>query len=262
MILTAYFDESGTHGADVSAMAGFVGDARQWRKFGKRALKLFQRFHVNVFHAIDVRRTDKDFRGWQVDRKIEFLDEFQHVINETLEGGVAAFLKRDDYLYYSRLNWPTRTRKDSAYGLLFRACLSQTIDTALSVERWANTVKEPRLYVVLEDGHRNAEDVRRIYNFAQNRIGQSRALAGLKFETKRNCVPLAAADLFAYTASFDLPADAVIARSISSALRISIGCNSTPSEGATAWIAPNWAGPPAYRNLGGQQPASTQAQSL
>jgi hypothetical protein len=33
MILTAYLDESGTHtGAKVSAMAGFVGDARQWRK--------------------------------------------------------------------------------------------------------------------------------------------------------------------------------------------------------------------------------------
>jgi hypothetical protein len=33
MIFTAYFDESGTHaGAELSAMAGFVGDERQWRK--------------------------------------------------------------------------------------------------------------------------------------------------------------------------------------------------------------------------------------
>jgi hypothetical protein len=62
MIFTAYLDESGTHaGAELSAMAGFVGDARQWRKFEKRAGKLFKRFRVDVFHTIDVRRTDKDF---------------------------------------------------------------------------------------------------------------------------------------------------------------------------------------------------------
>jgi hypothetical protein len=60
-------------------MAGFVADARQWRKFGKCAAKLFARFRVDVFHTIDVRRTDKDFEDWSVDRKIKFLDEFQHI---------------------------------------------------------------------------------------------------------------------------------------------------------------------------------------
>jgi hypothetical protein len=58
-VFTAYFDESGTHaGAEVSAMAGFVGDKRQWWKFEKRADKLFKSFHVDIFHTIDVRRTD------------------------------------------------------------------------------------------------------------------------------------------------------------------------------------------------------------
>jgi hypothetical protein len=71
-VFTAYFDESGTHaGAEVSAMAGFVADKRQWWKFKKRADKLFKRFHVDIFHTIDVRRTDKDFAGWTVDRKLE-----------------------------------------------------------------------------------------------------------------------------------------------------------------------------------------------
>src|SRR5262245_49854068 len=38
MIFTAYFDESGTHaGAELTAMAGFLGDVRQWQKFEKRA---------------------------------------------------------------------------------------------------------------------------------------------------------------------------------------------------------------------------------
>jgi len=200
LVLTAYFDESGTHaGTELSAMAGFVGDARQWRKFEKRTGKLFKRFRVDVFHTVDVRRSDKDFEGWKVDRKIEFLDEFQHVINETLEGGVASFLREDDYAYYSGLSWPKRTRKDSRCTLLFRACLSQIIDSALTVEHWIDG-KEPRLHVVLEDGHKNAEDAVRLYNFAKNRVGQSKALAGLTFDNKKTCLPIAAADLFAYTA--------------------------------------------------------------
>ncbi len=194
---TAYFDESGTHaGAEVSAMAGFVGNARQWRKFEKRAGRLFKRFRVDVFHTIDVRRTDKDFGGWKVDRKIEFLDEFQHIINDTLESGVASFIRQDDYQYYCDLNWPKGTRRDSKYGILFRACLSQIIDTVAHIP----LAKEPRLHIVLEDGHKNAEDTVRIYNWSKGRIGQSRALAGLTFGNKKNDLPLAAADLFAYSA--------------------------------------------------------------
>jgi hypothetical protein len=197
MIFTAYLDESGTHaGAELSAMAGFVGDARQWRKFEKRAGKLFKRFRVDVFHTIDVRRTDKDFEGWSVDRKIEFLDEFQHIINETLESGVVSFIRDGDYKYYSGLYWPKKTRRDSKYTILFRACLSQIIGTIANIPQGT----EPRLYIVLEDGHNNAEDAVRIYSWAQGRLDQSRALAGLKFANKRSCLPLAAADLFAYTA--------------------------------------------------------------
>lgn len=84
-------------------MAGFVGDARQWRKFEKRAAKLFTRFRVDIFHSIDLRRGDKDFDGWKIDWKIELLDEFQHIINETLESGVASFIRADDYAYYCGL---------------------------------------------------------------------------------------------------------------------------------------------------------------
>ncbi len=184
MILTAYFDESGTHaGSEISGMAGFVGDARQWRKFEKRVAKLFARFRVDVFHTIDVRRTDKDFATWRVDRKIEFLDEFQHIINETLESGVSSFIRDDDYAYYCGLDWPKRTRRDSKYTILFRACLSQIIDTVLTVDRWAIRENSPHLHIVLEDGHKNAADAVCLYNFARQRMQRSggagsNALAG------------------------------------------------------------------------------------
>lgn len=196
MELTAYFDESGTHDdSSVAGMAGFVGDKRQWQKFEKRVTKLFARYRISAYHTIDVRRTKADFKGWPVDRKIEFLDEFQHIINETLQGGVAAFIKREDYDYYCGLTWPKGTRQDSEYGILFRACLSQTIDTI----GYLPVMGEPKLKIVLEDGHRNRDDAKRIYDWANGRIGQHRALSGLSVALKKDSLPLAAADLLAYS---------------------------------------------------------------
>jgi hypothetical protein len=197
MVLTAYFDESGTHaGSPLSGMAGFLGDARQWRKFEKRAGKLFDRFKVDIFHTIDVRRGDKDFAGWKVDRKIEFLDEFHHIVNETLESGVASFLKEDDYKHYCGLAWPKRARREPKYTILLRACLAEAIDFVSHIPMGL----EPRLNVVLEDGHKNAGDAVRMYKWVQELSGQHRALAALAFQNKRDCLPLAAADLFAYSA--------------------------------------------------------------
>jgi hypothetical protein len=149
MILTSYLDESGTHGGDLTVMAGFLADARQWRKFEKRTTKLFVRFRVDIFHTIDVKHTDKDFEGWPVDRKIQFLDEFHHIINETTELGYAAILREEDYKYYLSLPWSKKARKDARYTLLFRACMADAIDGVLSVGRLRHG-SEPRLSVVLE----------------------------------------------------------------------------------------------------------------
>lgn len=198
MGFVVYLDESGTHaGSPISAMAGFVGDARQWRKFEKRAGNLFKRFGVSVFHAIDVRRGHKDFDGWTVDRKIEFQDEFQHIINETLESGVVAFIRDDDCKYYSDLYWPKKAPRDTKYTIMFRACLAHIVNVIGHIPQ----AIEPRLRVVLEDGHVNKNDALRNFQMVRERLPQAkRALAGLTFGNKANCLPLAAADLFAYVA--------------------------------------------------------------
>jgi hypothetical protein len=180
-------------------MAGYVGDARQWQKFKRRANRLFTRFSVDIFHTVDVKHSDKDFAGWKVDRKIEFLDELQHIVNETLELGFVSILRYDDYDYYKKLLWVRGTRPDSLYGILFRASLSAVIDGVTRTEKWL-PAREPKLSVVIEDGHRNAEDAVRLYKYFVELGGSPKALAGLTFSTKENSLPLAAADLLAYSA--------------------------------------------------------------
>jgi hypothetical protein len=149
VIITAYFDESGTHkGAPLSAIAGYVGDEQQWQEFNVRVRKLFADNDVRKFHLVDLWHSKGNFAGWIIDKKIQLTDELQHIANETLESGVTAFLSEENYQkHYCSLDWPRKARKDTKYCILFRACVGFTLDKVLHTERWA-PIKELR--VVLE----------------------------------------------------------------------------------------------------------------
>jgi hypothetical protein len=202
MILTAYMDESGTHGASaVSVMGACTGSVRQWQKFERRTSKLFRRYGVAVFHAIDLKRGDHEFHGWSVDRKIEFLDELAHIKNETLEYSCAVTLKHSDYeTFYANRDRPKKVVKDSKYGILFRGALGHVLQGILKVPEWAQMTDEIKLRIVLESGHSNAKDALRLYEFFRSTGNEklSRTLTGIAFESKDACIPLGIADLLAY----------------------------------------------------------------
>jgi hypothetical protein len=200
MKLTGYFDESGTHGgSSLSVMAGFLGDSRQWHKFEKRAAKLFRRYRVDIFHSVDLKRSDRDFAGWSVDKKIEFIDDFYVIVNETLHSGHVAILTQLDWDFYQALHWPPKARRDSRYTVMFRGVMANILHLITTDPDWTG-LKQPRLKMVLEAGHSNAQDVRRLYDFAFNFTKAGKALSGLEFRPKANSLPLAAADLLAYGA--------------------------------------------------------------
>jgi hypothetical protein len=190
-------DESGTHGSKTMLMAGFAGDVQQWRKFEKKAVRLFAKYGIEVFHAKEWRDGDGDFKGWTVDRKISFLDRFGEIANGTLMVGCHAVLKMADYheFYVKNLDKP-REPINTAYGVCFRAVLAFLSQVAAK----ANTDKEPaRLDVVLERGHKNAGDALRIFElFKASLLPEWRHLLGtMTLATKNDCLPLAAPDAIA-----------------------------------------------------------------
>jgi hypothetical protein len=201
MMLTAYIDESGTHGpSPVSVMAGYVADARQWRNYEKRTEKLFRRYHVNVFHAIGVKRGDPPFKGWSVDKKLSFMDDFG-VINNDLEFGFTAILRASDYeQFYAKKDRPKKVIQDTKYGVLFRATVAGMVEVIGSqAGKWP---RDLQLNFVLETGHRNAPDAARLYDWCRSKMSERarKALGPMSFDTKANCLPLAAADHLAYAA--------------------------------------------------------------
>ena len=198
MILTAYFDESGTHDSSFSLMAGHVADARQWREYERQTNRLFHKNGVTKFHAIDVRRGRGCFKGWSVDRKIEFLDDYQNIINKTTEMAVFSIISEEDYGWYRCIERTDRKIIiESKYAILFRTVMSVMLFETPKVHRWRG-LHNPSLYVVVEQGHPNCGDVNRFYNEACKSYPESKALKGLVFQPKDGNLPLAASDLLAY----------------------------------------------------------------
>jgi len=125
LILTAYLDESGTHGdSPVTVMAGALGTVRQWSRFQKIFDRLKRDHQFETFHSKEfVQRTGR-FSGWSPERCIALLKDLAISTEGTFTDGVVMIFENAAYEEeYRNGDKPRRLILDSKYGLCFRQCL-------------------------------------------------------------------------------------------------------------------------------------------
>ena len=197
MVMTAYYDESGTHGAEspVTIVAGFGGTVAQWVGMEKRLGKLFGDFGVKTFHAKDFRQRKGDFKDWDAPTKARFNSRFIQIMDNQLGFGIAGIAASADYrAFYRDKPFPRKVRPDTEYGICFRAALLRSV----------KFIKEQSpdwpLNVVLELGHKNQADAVRIFGDVKTRLNPKLrgALGTISFASKTDCQFLAVADSLAY----------------------------------------------------------------
>jgi uncharacterized protein DUF3800 len=226
MVMTAYFDESGTHGEEspVVTIAGFIAGADQWSAYERDLSQLLAENEVKVFHARKFRTSKGDFKGWSMTKRARFNSRFLRLADDHLAYGLAMILRPDDYRKIYRLHeFPRRARPDTQYGLCFRTALWKS--AVLMKDRPADWP----LNVVLETGHKNAGDAIRVFAEFQESLRPEYAsvLGKLDFASKENCPPLAIADSLAYAI-----------------FRLTAGYSQHPTEPNAAVVGP--ADPPYY----------------
>jgi hypothetical protein len=204
MLLTAYLDESGTHNASpISVMAGYLGTAAQWRVFDADWVALLQTAGVRHVHAVDLFKRTRQFRGWPAEQLNAFAVQLDGLIARHLELGFSIVVRDDDYRkIYVEGAKPRRSRLDSKYGVCFRACLAfvpSYIVSELKLATKAPGTQEMKINFVLEDGHRNVGDARRLFDlFKADALPEWQHLVG-DFEVSKKDSPGAqAADFLAY----------------------------------------------------------------
>jgi hypothetical protein len=199
MAIIAYMDESGTHGSETMLMSAWAASEAQWSKFEERATAFFLENDVKIFHAKEWRGGHGDFAGWSMNKKAKFMDDFGALINTTTEIGCTAILKMSDYrMHYVNGVKPKKLQMDTPYGICFRAALAFVAQAAVTLDAWKG--EQRTLNVIVEQGHKNAGDVQRLFEMFRHELLERYrgCLGSLTFATKLNCLPLAASDALAY----------------------------------------------------------------
>ena len=211
VILTAFLDESGTHGGDGTdanppsasiVMAGMMGTAAQWGRFAAKADAMRHGYGFRIFHAKDFVKETGEFKGWGRPKMVSFIKDFGNLIQPPhLMEGVTFRVGNTEFESEFRSERPKRVSLDSAYGFCFRNCvyhLAREAERRLGHHRkWPET----RLHFVLELGHKNAGDAARIFKEIKEDFESSgiSILGSLSFLTKQDSIELTIGDFLAYT---------------------------------------------------------------
>jgi hypothetical protein len=166
VILTAYFDESGTHGdSPVTVMAGIMANARQWSVFQSGLDKIRSRYGFRVFHATKFKNGSGEFAGWSAEKSLAMLAELTALSSQTVMEAVTFPLSNADYdSQYRERGKPNKARLDTKYGLCFRFCLVHLVSEAIRRLGTHKKFDQTSLHVVVESGHRHAGDAARVFD--------------------------------------------------------------------------------------------------
>jgi hypothetical protein len=195
VIFTAYFDEADTHGPSPTViLAAHVGHVRQWARFHKKLRALQKRRRFKIFHAKDFKARVGEFDGWSDEQCAGLISDLTRLVKNTLTEGITVHLERERYLNeYRAPPIPKKMNLDSQYGVCFRACLGQLVDFL------AKRNYRDRLHIVMEGGHPNVRDCKRIFDDLKARFLRAGAdiLGSFTVERKVTCPPLMVSDFLA-----------------------------------------------------------------
>ena len=203
-MLTAHIDESGTHAdSPISVMAGYVGNATQWKHFKTDWAALVAKAGVRHIHAVDLLKSTKQFKGWKPEEVNTLVISLDNMIARHLQLGFAVIVRDDDYRnIYGAGPHPKSPPKDSKYGVLFRACLvfvPGVIASELKLVGPTARAEPATINFALEGGHPNSGDARRLFDlYKKDALAEWRHLVGTLDTSTKDSVGAQAADFLTY----------------------------------------------------------------
>jgi hypothetical protein len=200
LTLTAYLDESGTHGhSAVTVMGGMLANARQWERFEAEFSRLKKKHKFRIFHTKKFKRRAGDFKGWTSDQQIALMNDLAPLTARAFTEGVTVTLDNAEYdAQYRGGDKPRKLRIESKYGLCFRNCLLFFVLEGL---KRVYKGRPPRMHFVLESGHPNRNEAIDIFNETKKQLKHYDCdmLGEITLADKDECDPLMMADFLAHT---------------------------------------------------------------
>ena len=201
-VFEAYFDESGDPAdpkVEVFTLAWLVAPAEDWKKFTETWNRLLRRHKVSMMHMTDFEHSIGDLKGWDKTKKDSFAAQLAGVLKTTFKLGTSHSMSVEIWnkVIAPSMETPYK-KKRGPYIFLLQSCLEQLVEYGKDLpsgERIACIFDENKLVSDAAKGH---------YTLLKEVRGWNNILEGSVFESKRNFIPLQAADILAYEGYKDL----------------------------------------------------------
>jgi hypothetical protein len=196
VILTAYFDESGTHsGSEAVAVAGYVSTPDRWERFGQEWREALAAYNIEYFHMTDFANGTNPYKQWPKQKRRHRFERLVSIINKHALASVGIVIPVS--FYESAMSPKAKRISGGPYGHAVRCCF---MDLA-KIDR-SNVVGHENVWIdyVFEAGVKGSGMIVKTFRESaknENTRNQFR-LHSIRFEDKRQFVPLQAADILAY----------------------------------------------------------------
>jgi len=190
MMLTAYFDESGTHSeSPILAVGGLLAPQDAWVEFAGKWWRALQKYGLAQFHMVEFENRVGAYKGLSNAERTELISRLTDIIAETAFVSVAAALVKADY---ATLCQTENVTFGSQYSFCANVCIRLLKD-------WMDAHgARRRIVYVFEHGAHGASGLREAFEAAYDIDPDRYHLQGLHFLSKADSPQLQAADIFAY----------------------------------------------------------------
>ena len=204
----AYFDESGDPAHpdnEIFSLAWVVAPSNAWKKFSLAWNRILRRHKIDVMHMRDYEHCLRQFKGWSKPQKEAFAAQLAGILKPHFKMGQCHSMSSEVWRKQVSPEMVTNFRKKRGpYVFLLQSCLEELADYAKTLpkgERIACIFDENSLVAGAKPlclgaavEHYSALKEARGWDF----------FAGATFESKKEFVPLQAADMLAYEGYKDM----------------------------------------------------------
>lgn len=200
MNFTAYIDESDTHGPTPNVvMSAMLSTEGRWERCSREFQRIRHKFGFSIFHATEFGALRGEFRGWDSYKSSNLYLAIGQLTEAHLTECFTISLSHETYRTCFLERRPRKMHQVSQYGICYMGLLDGLMGTVMRHGR------QSKLSVVVESGHKNAPDTRRLFEDRKRRLDADviDLLRTQVFATKEDDPLLQLADITAYLHALD-----------------------------------------------------------
>ena len=187
IMLSAYLDESGTHGdSRVMCVAGLLYKREQMEPLDSEWKEALSSAGVRYFHAVESSQLRGEFKGWERRKEDQLYRKLVGIVKGRACGGAVAYMTSEEQFDEYRKSW---SWEYGQYTTCVYACVRLLLDTAEKLD-------DGRVDLTIESGHKDMGEM----DAFLRRLSDKGLLLTHGFRDKKDIRPLQTADLWAYEA--------------------------------------------------------------